>query len=85
MEYNKSLMDHPGFLYLNSDTSSSIHSSSSIRRYIIESSPDESWEATASRMTQEGIPCECVFENGWCVGILFKDPKQKLEFILKCK
>lgn len=79
MEYNLVVND-PGLLYFGAD-----NATNSIRLFIVESTPDESWESTASKMTKNGVPCECVYQDGWTVGFLFKDPKQKLEFILKCK
>lgn len=55
----------------------------SIRDNIVSSTPSESWWETAARMTEEGLPCICVFHANICVGFLFDDEKSKLKFILK--
>jgi hypothetical protein len=69
--------DDPGYL--------PIEEGSPVCDWFMENTGEESWTNTVHRMTEEGIPCTLVKKKngfGLC-GILFSNPKQKLDFLLK--
>jgi hypothetical protein len=71
--------DDPGYL--------PIEEGSPVYYWFMENTGEESWTDTVHRMThEEGIPCTLLFKkkDGFSLcGILFSNPKQKLDFLLK--
>jgi hypothetical protein len=74
----EAVKDDPGFL--------SVEDGTQFHEWFLETTGLESWSETAHRMTSEGIPCVDIWDSGAGIkGFLFEDPKQKFEFILRCK
>lgn len=71
--------DDPGFLFIESD--------GIIENWFMKNTGHESWTDTCRRMsTEEGTCCKYFWDyRTQQQGILFDDPKQKMEFILRCK